>query len=109
MGKINFNKNSTISEKKVTCSACPYQVEGKLNTGEYFYFRERWECSRFCIAKTLEDACKNEHPLYEVSGDCWSLGTIEKLIEDYNKKKKYFLECHKPYAKEVFPEVFEKP
>lgn len=108
MVKINFNKDSKISKEKVTCSACPYQVEGRLDTGEYFYLRRRWEHTRFCIAKTLKEAYASKNPLYEASGDCWSIKSIKELIKDYNIKKKYFLECHKPYAKNVFPEVFEK-
>jgi len=32
----------TVTEAKLTCPACPTQVEGTLEDGRAFYFRMRW-------------------------------------------------------------------
>lgn len=48
--------NKNIKEMKCTSSGCPVQFEGKLITGEGFYFRERHDYATFDIGKTLDDA-----------------------------------------------------
>ena len=41
--------NKHIKEIKQTCTACPEQWEGKLDNGQYFYYRSRHEWTTFEI------------------------------------------------------------
>ncbi len=36
------SQNRSISQIECTCYACPHQLEGYTDRGEYIYVRERW-------------------------------------------------------------------
>lgn len=48
----------TIVEETITCEACPYQVEGKLSDGSYFYFRYRFSKVRIGVGASVRDAVR---------------------------------------------------
>ncbi len=50
-------------ELKVTCMACPVQIEGEIGN-KHLYFRARWEHWRLTIADTFDDAVCGKNTAY---------------------------------------------
>lgn len=44
--------NLDITEYRVTCEGAPYQVEGRVSDGRYFYFRSRHRTIRLGLGET---------------------------------------------------------
>lgn len=45
-----------VAEQRLTCEACPVQIEGRLTDGRWFYFRYRYGVARLGIAADLPGA-----------------------------------------------------
>lgn len=57
-----------------TCSGCPTQYEGYLESGEYVYFRYRWGWASLEISRSIQDWWSNEYVFGKVEkiGDEWA-------------------------------------
>jgi hypothetical protein len=58
----------------VTLEACPWQAEGRLDDGRWFYMRHRFCIASLGVGATLENAVKdsftNEIEYHEDNADC---------------------------------------
>lgn len=45
---------NTVDRDQVTCEACPYQVEGTLKDGSFFYFRYRWGYASLAVGSDVD-------------------------------------------------------
>lgn len=49
---------TTIATARLTCEACPVQIEGTLDNGRAFYFRARYSHVTLSAGTDLEDAVR---------------------------------------------------
>ena len=58
----------------ITCEACPWQAEGKLEDGRVFYMRHRFCSAQLGIGATVEEAVKDSFghwiEYHYDNGDC---------------------------------------
>lgn len=85
-------KMKEIVSIKKTCNFAPLQYEGKLSSGEEFYFRDRHGSFSFAIAKTLKAAINETQVLhFQIGKGNLSEKEAEKIIKKevirYMKKK----------------------
>lgn len=104
----DLSKDSKITSVEMTCSSCPLQYEGTLDTGEWFYYRNRWEHWTFDIYESKENGFREESYFHmEAPVTYWITPEelFEKAVEAYNEKKRQFRNMHKPYAISVWPQI----
>lgn len=75
-----------IAELKVTCSACPVQLEGTTDTGLFFYARARYDMATINVAESMSDAYNYNGALhlrcsFNIDGDGYATSNVEALTK----------------------------
>lgn len=82
----------TIKTVEWAGGACPYQIEGVTDDGQYFYLRYRMGCLRAGVAKTHAEFWNNPNPYNIIYIECgeefegWAYHEdMEPLLKDLIK------------------------